>query len=359
MTVDVSPLHSRVVDALPSKDWSVTDFMSFPRSAANAVVPLGRQKLRLKWRATKPSVVWVFDLPMSLGAEKIELVGDAVEVLSLGPSLALAFSATSDNLCVATTVRIPPLPEPERAPVEQWESLPVCADCAEALDRFTPLSSDPLSTWMRAGALLRLAKEDPVAPGIGTPLDWAYSRPADEVELVARRLCSLAELLAYTLEEAMSRDSISEVELELICRDRERLEDLRAMLPKLEEASYWPIGDEVKLVDGRGGVFVTDWREAVGLDVPSFWDKPEWRLSANADWDVWWNGAWLVDVSGYDELEEPPKARFVERLYRNWTFHNLIAHPLSEVLYLLGFKKLSGRVHDATVPDHEPGTGRG
>jgi hypothetical protein len=291
MTVDVSPLHARVVDALPSKDWSVTDFMSFPRSAANAVVPLGRQKLRLKWRATKPSVVWVFDLPMSLGAEKIELVGDAVEVLSLGPSLALAFSATSDNLCVATTVRIPPLPEPEPAPVEQWESLPVCADCAEALDRFTPLSSDPLSTWMRAGALLRLAKEDPVAPGIGTPLDWAYSRPADEVKLVARRLCSLAELLADTIEEAMSWDSISEVEFELICRDRERLEDLRVMLPAeiglgVEEA--------MKVVDGKGGALV------IGREPPSFWDDPVWGLSAGANWDVWWNGAWLVDVSGYD-----------------------------------------------------------
>ncbi len=40
--------------------------------------------------------------------------------------------------------------------------------------------------------------------------------------------------------------------------------------------------------------------------------------------------------------------RLPER-YR-WTPHNLLGHPLSEVLYLLGFKSLSNRVHDATVP---------
>lgn len=44
---------------------------------------------------------------------------------------------------------------------------------------------------------------------------------------------------------------------------------------------------------------------------------------------------------------------------RNWTIHNLIAHPLSEILHLLGFGDLGDRVHDATVPDHEKGTGRG
>lgn len=33
--------------------------------------------------------------------------------------------------------------------------------------------------------------------------------------------------------------------------------------------------------------------------------------------------------------------------------------PLSEILHLLGFERASERVHDATVPDHEPGKGRG
>ena len=44
---------------------------------------------------------------------------------------------------------------------------------------------------------------------------------------------------------------------------------------------------------------------------------------------------------------------------RSWPVHNLIAHPLSEVVHLLGFTILSGRIHDATVPDHTPGEGRG
>lgn len=38
-----------------------------------------------------------------------------------------------------------------------------------------------------------------------------------------------------------------------------------------------------------------------------------------------------------------------------WTAHNLVAHPLSEVLYQIGFERLGNVVHDATVPFHEPG----
>lgn len=33
-----------------------------------------------------------------------------------------------------------------------------------------------------------------------------------------------------------------------------------------------------------------------------------------------------------------------------WTIHNLIGHPLMEILFQLGFKKLSELVHDCTVP---------
>ena len=50
-------------------------------------------------------------------------------------------------------------------------------------------------------------------------------------------------------------------------------------------------------------------------------------------------------------------ARLPERF--QWTAHNLVAHPLSEVLFQVGLRKLSDKVHDITVPDHEPGTGRG
>jgi len=51
----------------------------------------------------------------------------------------------------------------------------------------------------------------------------------------------------------------------------------------------------------------------------------------------------------------------MNRLYRNWTIHNLIAHPLSEIVWLLtlGYgRKVSDWIHDVTVPDHD-GEGRG
>lgn len=47
------------------------------------------------------------------------------------------------------------------------------------------------------------------------------------------------------------------------------------------------------------------------------------------------------------------------RWYRSWPMHNLIAHPLSEILHWLGLADLGNRIHDATLPEHEPGTGRG
>ena len=37
-----------------------------------------------------------------------------------------------------------------------------------------------------------------------------------------------------------------------------------------------------------------------------------------------------------------------------WLPHNLVAHPLSELLYQLGFPALAHRVHDATAPDRSP-----
>jgi hypothetical protein len=42
-----------------------------------------------------------------------------------------------------------------------------------------------------------------------------------------------------------------------------------------------------------------------------------------------------------------------------WTLHNLVAHPLSEVLFQVGLEDASNWVHDQTIPVHEPGTGRG
>jgi hypothetical protein len=50
----------------------------------------------------------------------------------------------------------------------------------------------------------------------------------------------------------------------------------------------------------------------------------------------------------------------MKRLYKNWTAHNLIGHPLSEIAYLLGFsEEVYNWIHDVTIPPHKPGTGRG
>lgn len=49
----------------------------------------------------------------------------------------------------------------------------------------------------------------------------------------------------------------------------------------------------------------------------------------------------------------------MSRLWRNWTFHNMVGHPMSEIAYLLGLTEWSHVWHDYTIPDHEPGTGRG
>ena len=50
----------------------------------------------------------------------------------------------------------------------------------------------------------------------------------------------------------------------------------------------------------------------------------------------------------------------MSKLYKNWTAHNLIGHPLSEIAYLLGFsEEIYNWIHDVTIPPHKPGTGRG
>ena len=53
----------------------------------------------------------------------------------------------------------------------------------------------------------------------------------------------------------------------------------------------------------------------------------------------------------------PVFARLPERFH--WTFHNLIAHPLSEVLFQLGFEALGNDLHDWSIPLHDTGNGRG
>lgn len=42
---------------------------------------------------------------------------------------------------------------------------------------------------------------------------------------------------------------------------------------------------------------------------------------------------------------------FVSKMGRfNYTIHNLIAHPLMEILHLVGLTELGNKVHDATLP---------
>ena len=54
-------------------------------------------------------------------------------------------------------------------------------------------------------------------------------------------------------------------------------------------------------------------------------------------------------------------------IYRNWTVHNLVGHPLSEVSYLVSVplvgkskaENISGWIHDATLPLKNTAQGRG
>ena len=51
---------------------------------------------------------------------------------------------------------------------------------------------------------------------------------------------------------------------------------------------------------------------------------------------------------------------FLSKLGRcQWTLHNVVAHPLGELLYLVGFERAGNWIHDVTIPTHEPGTGGG
>ena len=50
----------------------------------------------------------------------------------------------------------------------------------------------------------------------------------------------------------------------------------------------------------------------------------------------------------------------MKKIYKNWLVHNMIAHPLSEIVYWLarpfGIKvaeDASGFVHDGTIPESE------
>ena len=52
--------------------------------------------------------------------------------------------------------------------------------------------------------------------------------------------------------------------------------------------------------------------------------------------------------------------RLLKRLGRfKYSIHNIIAHPMSEILFQTGFEDAGNWVHDVTLPDDPPGQGRG
>ena len=68
--------------------------------------------------------------------------------------------------------------------------------------------------------------------------------------------------------------------------------------------------------------------------------------------------AWTQVLTGIEAIEALetlyPAAlegnRGVRWLRRSWTRHNLLGHPLMEILSRLGFPHLGLRIHDATIP---------
>lgn len=51
--------------------------------------------------------------------------------------------------------------------------------------------------------------------------------------------------------------------------------------------------------------------------------------------------------------------KFLSRLGPfKWSLHNILGHPLSEIMHLIGFEQASNWIHDTTMPDHDPDTER-
>jgi len=56
----------------------------------------------------------------------------------------------------------------------------------------------------------------------------------------------------------------------------------------------------------------------------------------------------IEEEIGYDGPTNRLLGKLPKRL--QWVCHNVLAHPLSEVLFQFGLTRWSKRVHDATVP---------
>ena len=42
----------------------------------------------------------------------------------------------------------------------------------------------------------------------------------------------------------------------------------------------------------------------------------------------------------------------LEKLYKNFTFHNIVAHPVMEILKIMSFERIGNIIHDKTIPDN-------
>lgn len=40
----------------------------------------------------------------------------------------------------------------------------------------------------------------------------------------------------------------------------------------------------------------------------------------------------------------------VKGLYKNWTVHNIVAHPVMQICTILGLESLARKIHDGTLP---------
>lgn len=42
----------------------------------------------------------------------------------------------------------------------------------------------------------------------------------------------------------------------------------------------------------------------------------------------------------------------LKKFYKNFTFHNIVAHPLMEILKIMSFERIGNIIHDKTIPDN-------
>ena len=40
----------------------------------------------------------------------------------------------------------------------------------------------------------------------------------------------------------------------------------------------------------------------------------------------------------------------MKRFYKNWPMHNIVAHPLMQILEWIGLVSMADKLHDATLP---------